>query len=272
MKMPRLRFSILAMLILIGVVSMVLAYWQQTLAWESAQQRFQKIVIEGKNVRPTAQQIESIERYIRNYPELSLREGAVVWATHYGTTELVRNMLAAGANPNKDEDDGLVFPIHHAVQRNLLEMVEALIDAGADIEARGIHRVTNVQDVTPLHVSALDGNIRMCDLLLKRGADLEAVYGKPRPDSTWSPRTSDWVNSTSASNTVLHAAVIGGDPETVEFLLDQGAVSVASNQLVTPYDIAQYIRRRYEDDETQAQAYDEIIALLETKTDVVSGP
>lgn len=142
MKMPRLRFSILAMLVLIAIVSVGLAYWQQKLAWEAAQEKFTEIVVEGKDNYPTPQQVEAVERLIRNYPELAQRDGAIIWAARYGNAELVRQMLAGGA----------------------------------DSETRTTHQATSIKQVTVLHLAAINANLAMCQALVEHGADLAAIY------------------------------------------------------------------------------------------------
>ncbi len=263
MKMPRLRFSILAMLVLIAVVSIGLAYWQQRLAWEAGQEKFTEIVVDGKNERPTTQQIESIERLIRNYPELAQEDGAILWGARYGSAELVRQMLAGGADPNQASQDGTLSPIHSAVGRGDTEMVAALLDAGANIETKGTHRLTRIDDITPLHVAAIDGNIALCRLLLKHDADLAATYGSQSRGMNALRAGTMSATPPTSRNTILHAAVIGGDLETIQFLLEQNAPRTANSADILPEDVARYLRRGYQDDTEEARTYDKIIRLFE---------
>lgn len=55
--------------------------------------------------------------------------------------------------------------LHFAAQSGHPGIVRALLDAGADVNAR------NPQGITPLHLAAWDGNAEIASLLLVRGAD-----------------------------------------------------------------------------------------------------
>ncbi|HQG27667.1 MAG TPA: ankyrin repeat domain-containing protein, partial [Candidatus Ozemobacteraceae bacterium] len=57
-------------------------------------------------------------------------------------------------------------PLHFAAQSGNISIVRALLNAGADVNAR------NPQDITPLHLAAWDGNAEIVSLLLERGADV----------------------------------------------------------------------------------------------------
>ncbi|OQA06241.1 MAG: Phosphocholine transferase AnkX [bacterium ADurb.Bin374] len=57
-------------------------------------------------------------------------------------------------------------PLHFAAQSGNISIVRALLNAGADVNAR------NPQDITPLHLAAWDGNAEIVSLLLEHGADV----------------------------------------------------------------------------------------------------
>ena len=59
-------------------------------------------------------------------------------------------------------------PLHMAVARGNVDIVTALLDAGANIEARG----TN--GARPLHLAALADRAEVAKLLVARGADIES--------------------------------------------------------------------------------------------------
>jgi ankyrin repeat protein len=64
-----------------------------------------------------------------------------------------------------DEPPELVYPIHCAVLTGMLSRVEALLEAGADINAR-----TSVYGSTPLDLAARRGQLEMVRFLLRNGA------------------------------------------------------------------------------------------------------
>ena len=87
------------------------------------------------------------------------------------TVEDVTACLKAGADVNaKDRDYGRHTPLHLAVRWNELPMVEILIKAGADLEAR------HGGGGTPLHEAAWSGDDpAVFQVLLQAGADVNAL-------------------------------------------------------------------------------------------------
>src|SRR5262245_30572763 len=55
---------------------------------------------------------------------------AAVWA---GDLPAVEALLAAGADPNVPEEEGLLPPLHLAIEQQSVEIVRRLIAAGADV-------------------------------------------------------------------------------------------------------------------------------------------
>jgi protein DGCR14 len=81
-----------------------------------------------------------------------------------GRVDLLRALLAAGARP--DVQDELGQPVlHAAVQRDHLALVGLLLKAGADPGATGADRTT------ALHVAAVYASAEICRQLLAAGAD-----------------------------------------------------------------------------------------------------
>jgi ankyrin repeat protein len=86
--------------------------------------------------------------------------------------DTIRDRLAAGVPVDLSEQRARYTPLHFAVDNGALEAAIALLDAGADIEARAD------RDITPLHLAVSrwrqspDG--AMIKLLLLRGADKTA--------------------------------------------------------------------------------------------------
>jgi cytohesin len=107
-------------------------------------------------------------------------------------------------------------PLHHAADRGDDEMVELLLDRGARIDA------TDRSDETPLHLAVFSGHRRTAGLLLSRGANVNARYGLDRA-------------------TALHFATKGGNVPMVELLICHGAnVNARSRDDDSPLGCALY--------------------------------
>ncbi len=93
-------------------------------------------------------------------------------AAYAGDLEQLRQLLAAGADVNAKDEGGwtaLMKACYNAEQkRGYAEVVQALIDAGADIEAPIGY------GVRPLMLAAGYGEADVVDTLLKAGADVLA--------------------------------------------------------------------------------------------------
>jgi len=94
------------------------------------------------------------------------------------------------------EPDGTT-PLHRAVQQDRLDDVQALLTAGANVNAK------NRYGVTPLLVAATNGNAPIAQALLKAGADVRVIV----------PET----------GSILMAASRTGNPEVIRLLLGAGA-------------------------------------------------
>ena len=101
-------------------------------------------------------------------------DGAI--ALHYaamnhlfpGATNMVRQLLKAGANPNaRTTDAGRMMPLHHAAQNGAHEIAALLLDAGARIDAR-----ENGYGRTALMLAAAHGHDTCVALLVDHGADV----------------------------------------------------------------------------------------------------
>jgi uncharacterized protein len=89
------------------------------------------------------------------------------YAVYWSPVEFIERLIAAGSNPNFVADDG--FPSLIAAlstsRKDKLEIVQLLIDSGADLGMRGLN------DWTPLHYAASTGDTAAVRLLLAAGAD-----------------------------------------------------------------------------------------------------
>jgi ankyrin repeat protein len=92
---------------------------------------------------------------------------ALHWAVHNDDVELVRQLLAAGANVAAANDYGATPMAEAAVAANAA-VLAALLDADADVDS------PNADGQTALMVVARGGNTAAAALLLERGANVNA--------------------------------------------------------------------------------------------------
>ena len=80
---------------------------------------------------------------------------------------MIQALLGEGANPNLADNDevGRNTPLHLAVEKNLLDVVEMFVENGCDLT------LTNKYGYTGLHLAARAGLADMCSLLMSRGCD-----------------------------------------------------------------------------------------------------
>lgn len=100
-----------------------------------------------------------------------------------GGTAVVEVLVKAGANVNACEGVKRCTPLHMAARRGNIELSKALLDCGANIEARD-----SLGD-TPLRRAVNCGRTGVVALLLKHGADPHSI-GSKRLTPTTAARTS----------------------------------------------------------------------------------
>lgn len=103
----------------------------------------------------------------------------LTYAIYHSPIELITALLDAGADPNWPADDGFPpviaaltcsIPAPGATTRDdVHEIVELLLDRGADAGQRGIN------DYTALHQAAGNGDLAAVDILLAHGADPDEI-------------------------------------------------------------------------------------------------
>ncbi|KAL2461125.1 E3 ubiquitin-protein ligase KEG [Abeliophyllum distichum] len=79
--------------------------------------------------------------------------------------ELVRILLAAGAEPTAQDTQHAHTALHTAAMANDIELVKIILEAGVDVNIR------NVQNTIPLHVALARGSKSCVGLLLSAGAN-----------------------------------------------------------------------------------------------------
>jgi ankyrin repeat protein len=117
-------------------------------------------------------------------------------ASSRGDMKVVRALVQQGADVNARGVDG-TSPLHHAVSSDHLDVADLLLKAGANVTAADRY------GVTPLSLAALNGNASMIRRLLDAGAD---------------PNAAD-----PAGETALMTAAQTGIPDAMRVLVDAGA-------------------------------------------------
>jgi len=111
---------------------------------------------------------DEIADLIRNHGGKTGEEStALIDAAADGNIEVVKQLLAAGANVNAKNKWGGT-PLHWAARGGHKEIVELLIAKGANVNAK------NDEDGTPLHLAADRGHTEVVELLITKGADVNA--------------------------------------------------------------------------------------------------
>jgi uncharacterized protein len=138
--------------------------------------------------------LESLERLLAERPDLAstriadtkevlrtLLHVATDWPGHFpNAPAVIRVLIQAGANPNAPIEGSWhsETPLHWAASSDDVEVVEALLDGGADIEAPG----GAIGGGTPLDDAVAFGQWRAARRLIERGARTRAVArGRPGP-------------------------------------------------------------------------------------------
>lgn len=103
---------------------------------------------------------------------------------------------------------GCTPSLHKAAREGDADRVRKLLDAGADVNVRNANKQR--LQYTPLHWAARNGHLEIAEILISRGADLDA--------------------EDPAYSTPLYLAAEEGYPKVVEFLISKGAeVNVKSS-------------------------------------------
>ena len=130
-----------------------------------------------------------------------------------GQSDVVQELLNAGIDPNKDAGPDGAYPLHSAALKGNKEIVQILLDNGAQIDLRA----TNKDEATPLAWAAFFGQKDVVSLLIEAGAPINAIdanYGTPLDAAAFAWRASQdnaaWAKNLMEIITILKAN--GGKP------------------------------------------------------------
>ena len=141
-----------------------------------------------------------------------------------GNPRMVEVLIRWGADLGNDwRYTGPARPLHWAAENDNVQVTEALIRAGAEVDAIGYYELYNpsassdAQFASPLTVAVAKGTRRVVEALLEAGADIDGI-----------PR---WATGDGP----LHFAVWRNSPELARLLIEAGAdVSLRGFESTTP--------------------------------------
>lgn len=195
-----------------------------------------------KNARDTDMKILRLLLARGGDPDMKDRYGySAVWnAQRYRREGLLKTMLDHGAEPDiflaiqrgmndvvskhiaearESSKLGQLFksvnpqgdtPVHFAVRRQKPEILELLIESGANVNVKAN------SEITPLHQACRLGNVELVQALVDASVDVNSVTAPGRISKGWGQQFYN------GSQTPLHFAVESGNVETVALVLKQG--------------------------------------------------
>mgnify|MGYP003611606442 CR=1 FL=1 len=121
-------------------------------------------------------------------------------------------------------------PLAKAAVRGAINEIKALIDDGAEINAK------DALGRTPLHIAAFYGRTKTSEYLISRGADIDAkdrvgmtplhvavISGGRQEVELLLEKKADISSKTDAGQTALHLSASTGQPKLTKFLIERGA-------------------------------------------------
>jgi ankyrin repeat protein len=165
------------------------------------------------------------------------------------TLALVRRLLEAGADPNRETiypTEGPVADVrinpappgssafHIAADSDCLELVQLLADKGAN------PNLLRKDGHTPFSVSVLSTDLRIVKEMVARGADLSILYS---PTDHFADPVKP-ISLPRGNQTIMHIAAGAGAPDIIEYLHSIGVGLDAKNSMgETPLDLADHQER-----------------------------
>ena len=137
-----------------------------------------------------------------------------VWREVPGTGAIVRTLLEAGA-PVQGLPDDLETPLITAASYGDAEVAQALIDAGAELDARAAQSSGGVPGGTALLHAAVFGMTDVVDVLVAAGAPAHGIE-----EAAAAGDISGWLDPTTPADARVRALVMAADHQRLE-VIDQ---------------------------------------------------
>ena len=128
--------------------------------------------------------VEKVAGFLEKNPKLvnaKVRESddsPLHWAARAGRTEVVRLLLAEGAEVDAQNDIKRTA-LHVAADKGQTDVVKLLVENGSNLEIRG------AAGQTPLHEAVSSGHYDVAEFLLRKGADVNTRNYRGEPPLYW---------------------------------------------------------------------------------------
>jgi ankyrin repeat protein len=185
----------------------------------------------GRTIAHIAVETEQLDLFLSLMVRGADTRASDIWGqtiTHYAAANGLETIVDRGLDYTEREDNFGKTALHIAADAGQPGVVEVLLRAGANIEARSI------SDQTPLYYAAAAGHASVVQQLLEAGANLKArdKYGASilYAAATAGEDAEDTVelllerieHKSKLGRTLLHHAAAAGDKNMVELLIERG--------------------------------------------------
>lgn len=169
------QFSLRQFALLLAVLAVLLAIWAPRFQHVQREKRL-ALVNEQLLSDAAAGDLDGVAKAISDGAQVGARDvdgrSALDYATEKSNTSLVQLLLSAGAG----RDAYATTALAAAIRENEVALARRLLEAGIDPNSKGMP-----YNLSPLHFCADRGAFEMMELLIEFGADVEKVAPLPTP-------------------------------------------------------------------------------------------